>query len=199
MNGTLPELCGNDGCRRLASHRGRHNARPTEAWAFLEEKDRKKLGKAGFATPRGGAKGAYQNHVARSSKVIIPYERLADVSLALYVDGYVIRLLPQQYFERAGTPRAEFLVAGAPVRVGENAFVLYRTHDVLEALPPIAGWQVRSLVRDGRPVTERKANVEDVGHYVLRIPRQGSSGPNALRGRLRGCSRPSTRTTTRTS
>src|SRR6266699_6513794 len=99
MTTDLPSICGEDGCRRLRGHLGNHNRRPTEAWAFLQEKDKNKLVKAGFATPRGGAKGGYQNHVGRSSQVVIPYERIEDVDLALYQEGYVIRLLPEQYFE----------------------------------------------------------------------------------------------------
>lgn len=89
-------LCGTNGCRRLAGHTGSHDQCPSEAWDFFLEKDKKKISKAGFATPRGGAKGAYQNHVVRSSKVIIPFERIADVELDLYKDGYVVRLLPDQ-------------------------------------------------------------------------------------------------------
>jgi len=59
------------------------------------------------------------------------------------------------------------------VKVGTNAFVLYRTHDSYERHPPLQEWQVRSLLLDGQPVSERRANVQDVGHYLLRIPRHG--------------------------
>jgi hypothetical protein len=121
----LPALCGVDGCRRLQGHRGDHDKYPTEAWGFLADKDKDKLTKAGFATPRGGAKGAYQNHVARNNKVIIPYEWLAEVKLENYQDGYVIRLLPEQFFAEAKKPRPEFLKKNPPVTVGKDAFVLF--------------------------------------------------------------------------
>jgi hypothetical protein len=150
---TLPELCGYEGCRRIAGHPGSHDLCPAEAWGFFHNRDRNKISKAGFATPRGGAKGAYQNHVVRNNKVIIPFERLPDLDLTLYKDDYVIRLLPDQYFEGPGVPKAEFRTGARPIRVGENAFLLYRTHESLERLPPLQGWLVRSLFRDEVPVT----------------------------------------------
>jgi hypothetical protein len=173
LNGQVPELCNIGGCRRSRGHQGGHDLRPTEAWEFFDEKDKNKLVKAGFATPRGGAKGGYQNHVVRSSKVIVPFERLDDVDLNLYQNGYVIRLLPEQYFEAARQPRAQFLQQDAAVIVGQNAFVLYRTHESLRAFPPMAGWQARSLFRNGQPVSDRRGNVADVGHYLLRLSRIG--------------------------
>jgi len=175
MNGNLPALCDYEGCRRLRGHDGRHDPHPTEVWEFFQERDKNKLVKAGFATPRGGAKGGYQNHVVRSSKVIIPYERLADVDLNLFQDGYVIRLLPEQFFQAPGVPRPEFTLADAPVVVGQNAFVLYRTHDSFQSLPPLQGWRARSLLRAGQPVPDRRGNVEDVGEYVLRLSRIGAN------------------------
>lgn len=175
MNGELPILCNHDGCRRLQGHAGGHDPRPTEVWDFFEERDKNKLAKAGFATPRGGAKGGYQNHVVRSSKVIIPYERLADVDTGLFQDGYVIRLLPEQYFQAPGVPLPEFTAADATIVVGQNAFVLYRTHESFQGLPPLQGWNPRSLVRGGQPVNNRRGNVEDVGEYVLRLSRIGAN------------------------
>ena len=174
MNGVLPALCNHEGCRRLQGHGGRHDRHPTEIWEFFQERDKNKLAKAGFATPRGGAKAGYQNHVVRSSKVILPYERLADVDLALFQGGYVIRLLPEQFFQSPGVPRAEFTSADASVVVGQNAFVLYRTHDSFQSLPPLQGWRARALLRAGQPVADRRGNVEDVGEYVLRLSRIGA-------------------------
>jgi hypothetical protein len=167
------ELCGTDNCRKVRGHRGRHDPFP-EAWRFFAEKDRKKIGKAGFATPRGGAKGAYQNHVVRSNKVIIPYERLKEADLSLYEDGYVIRLFPEQYFQSSKVPRGEFLRSGTDVVVGENAFILYRTHDALRDYPPLPAWQIRSLSLHGEPAEERSRFVDDEGHYVLRLASTGS-------------------------
>src|SRR5947207_5196391 len=106
MKSDLPELCHQDGCRREARHTGKCDRFPTEAWGFLQQRDKNKLTKAGWATPRGGDKGAYQNHVGRSAKVIIPYERFAGIDPTVYTDGYVVRLFPEQDFEAANTPKA---------------------------------------------------------------------------------------------
>lgn len=185
MTFLLPRLCGVAGCRRLAEHRGDHDTFPTEAWDFFYDKDKKKLAKAGFATPRGGAKGAYQNHVIRSSKVIIPFERVPDVNMILYKDGYVIRLLPDQYFDIAGSPKPKFLRPQAQIKVGENAFILYRTHEAFRRLPPLEEWTVRGLTKDGKPVIRRSSGVVDTGHYVLRIPRHGDQ-PRRVEGPPQG-------------
>jgi hypothetical protein len=173
MPDALPNLCGVDGCRRLANHTGKHNEYPSEPWSFFAPKDDKKLVKAGFATPRGGKKGAYQNHVVRSNQVIIPFERLNDVELSLYKNGYVIRLLPEQYFTDSKTPRPDFLGDAPAVVVGENAFVLYRSHSSFEKYPPMDDWQVRHLTKNGDIVHKRGKGVEDEGHYVLRLPTLG--------------------------
>jgi len=182
----LPDLCLHEGCRKLKGHPGAHNKYSTEAWRFFQDKDAKKLTKAGFATPRGGAKGAYQNHVVRSNKVIIPYERLESVDLNNYRDGYNIRLLPEQYFEGSHQPRAQFQDAASPVKVGKNAFVLYRTYESLKVFPPMRGWKVRSLRRDGVAVSERGPDVNDVGHYVLRFATAGQGKPKRSEGPPQG-------------
>lgn len=170
---SLPSLCNIDGCRRLAGHLGKHSLCPTEAWDFFSLKDKQKLVKAGFATPRGGRKGAYQNHVVRSNKVIIPYERLQTVDLNQFKEGYVIRVLPEQYFGAPGMPKPEFIIEDSTVKVGENAFVLYRTRQSYTDLPPLTTWELRRLEKDGNEVTERGPGVIDIGHYVLRISGHG--------------------------
>ncbi len=167
-------LCLENGCRKLLAHPGQHDEYPSVPWAFMASQDKDKLSKAGFATPRGGAKGAYQNHVLRSNKVIVPYERLRQAPLASYVDGYVIRLFPEQYFDGPGQVKADFGQPNAP-QVGTNAFVLYRTHDQLANFPPLAGWNVRSLTLNGSPVTERIFGAADAGEYVLRIAAHGNN------------------------
>lgn len=159
-------------CHRPNEHGGSHNLIDCAAWAFMREIDQNKISKAGYATPRGGKKGAYQNHVYRNNRVIIPYERLSYTDISVYEDGYIIRLFPHQYFESAGQIRAEFH-DGASVRVGVNAFVLYRTHADLHKYPPIAGWRLRGLRKGRRAVTRRGKDVSDTGHYVLRIPTHG--------------------------
>lgn len=171
---TAPALCTDGGCLRLAGHKGHHQPLPKEAWDFLGAKDKKKLNKAGYATPRGGAKGAYQNHVYRNNKVIIPYERLSSVNLGDFEDGYVVRLFPDQYFAKKGVVRDEFKKPGAP-QVGVDAFVLYRSHEALAELPPPTKWAVRWLSKDGAPVTRRSADAEDRGEYVLRLQEGGAA------------------------
>ncbi|WP_265545121.1 BstXI family restriction endonuclease [Roseomonas mucosa] len=138
----------------------------------MAEADKKKLGKAGFATPRGGDKGAYQNHVTRDNQVIIPFEHLAGSNVPHFQDGYVIRLYPEQYFEGEKVPKAIF--ASGSVRVGENAFVLYRTYDQWERFPPMDHWEARHLVRGGARVTQRGGGATDAGHYVKRIAAHGN-------------------------
>lgn len=179
-------LCGEDQCRLISGHNGQHNKYPSSAWGFFADKDKKKIGKAGFATPRGGKKGAYQNHVTRSSKVIIPFERLNVAHLDLYKNGYVIRLLPEQYFETKHRPRAEFLQDNSPVKVGENAFVLYRSYASFEDLPPNEDWGVRGLELNGEPVQERSRHVVDTGHYVLRLSTADGSRPERDEGPPQG-------------
>ena len=107
MNPTA--LCGKNGCRKVADHSGAHDAYPTAAWGFMNAKDKAKLTKAGFATPRGGDKGAYQNHVNRSNQVILPFERIDTVSPEHFEDGFVVRLFPEQYFAAPDTPKDDFV------------------------------------------------------------------------------------------
>lgn len=183
----VPQLCGIDGCRLLKGHlRRNHDPYSTEAWGFMEDKDKYKLTKAGFATPRGGAKGAYQNHVSRSNRVIVPYEKLGSADLATFVDGYIIRLLPEQYFAAAGVVKDSFLTGEESwIRVGENAFVNYRSHSSYENYPPLAGWVARGLQRAGVVVNSRGRGVIDTGHYTLRIPKLGDR-PRMVEGAVQG-------------
>lgn len=175
ISSTSPQLCGVESCRRLVDHSGNHNPHSTEAWAFMAKADKNKLTKAGFATPRGGDKEGYQNHVVRSNQVIIPFELLDNTALEQYHDGYVIRLRPEQYFELAGVPKPAFGAVGeySWIVVGENAYVLYRTHEELENSPPMEGWEVRGLMRDGQRVSKRGRDVTDMGHYLLRASKIG--------------------------
>jgi hypothetical protein len=152
---------------------------------FLGEKDANKIDKAGYATPRGGAKGAYQNHVYRNNKVIIPYERLNAVDLTAYEDGYIVRLLPDQYFSEPGVVKPDFECADAPA-VGVNAFVLYRSHQALAQFPPPDGWTVRSLEVEGRPVKSRSSRAVDTGEYVLRLSKAGATRDKKVEGPPQG-------------
>jgi hypothetical protein len=166
-------ICGIDGCRKLAGHSDKHDPYPKSAWSFLLPPDKNKIEKAGYATPRGGAKGAYQNHVVRSNRVIIPYERLTSAPLHEFKSGYVVRLFPDQYFESPRKPKSIFLVKNCNVEVGRNAFLLYRSHETFDAFPPLMNWSIRGLVKDGNPVKEWGSDVVDSGHYILRMPKLG--------------------------
>lgn len=131
----------------------------------MSDRDKKKLAKAGFATPRGGGKNAYQNHVSRSNRVIVPFERLGDVDLDLFADGYVVRLLPEQCFSGPGELHPQLEDLG--IEVGPDAFVLYRTHDAYDVeFPPLDGWQPRGL-QTGEQA--RRRGVPDTGEYVARL------------------------------
>lgn len=178
-------LCLVDGCLRIEGHSGEHDVRPSEAWNFLGEADTNKIAKAGYATPRGGAKGAYQNHVYRNNRVIVPFEHLDQVDLSQFADGYVVRLFPDQYFESAGVISDRFAEPGAPV-VGRDAFVLYRSHQSLEAFPPPTDWEVRWLSRDGRAVNRRGTGAVDKGEYVLRLSKGGAAFPKRDEGPPQG-------------
>lgn len=166
-------LCMIDSCRKPHGHTGLHDPFPSSAWGFMARKDKDKITKAGFATPRGGAKGAYQNHVLRSNKVIVPFERLDQAPLDSYENGYVVRIFPEQYFEAAGQIKPIFTQPDSP-RIGLNAFILYRTYDQLENFPPLPNWSIRSLTLNGMPVSDRGAGVVDSGEYVLRIAAHGN-------------------------
>jgi BstXI restriction endonuclease len=134
-------------------------------WSFMSDKDKKKLVKAGFATPRGGGKNAYQNHVSRSNRVIVPFERLDDVALERFEHGYVVRLLPRQCFSAKGVLDSELAERG--IEIGRDAFILYRSHaDYAEALSPLEGWSPRGL---GGGETTRKRGLVDTGEYVVRL------------------------------
>jgi len=161
-------LCKKNGCRLKKNHQGQHKKFPRNIWNFLEEKDKKKINKAGFATPRGGNKGAYQNHVSRSSQVIIPYEKLDTVVLSQFSDGYVIRLFPEQCLDENGKLKKE--LQSKNVEIGENAFVLYRSHESLTRYPILENWQVRRLIKNGQEVVRRGQGVHDEGDYVYRVP-----------------------------
>lgn len=182
----LPGLCYVNSCRRISGHDGAHDPYPAEAWGHFDEKDCKKLTKAGFATPRGGAKGAYQNHVVRSNRVIIPYEFLDKVDLNEYKNGWVIRLFPHQYFVSAGKPHDSFSTTLKWIVVGKNAFVLYRTHDSFDDFPPPNDWNVRSLRKNEKEVAKRGNGVEDVGEYVVRLPTLSKKKASRIEGPPQG-------------
>lgn len=187
-------LCSNPNCNLKANHTGKHSFIYKKAWEDLfNNDDINKIQKAGYCTPRGGAKGGYQNHVNRNSKVIIPYEKLPEVNLDNYTDGYVIRIFPSQYFSSKYTIREEFQNNNSVI-VGENAFVLYRTYEDLDTLPPLENWRIRSILKYDKtrheyciPVDNRRGDIIDCGHYLLRISNSGTNKKkNLFKGPAQG-------------
>ncbi len=175
-------LCENPNCNLPANHEGNHSFICKKAWEdHFNQNDINKIQKAGYCTPRGGAKGGYQNHVNRNSKVIIPYEKLSEVNLDNYKDGYVIRLFPSQYFTAKHTVHKDF-VENSDVVVGENAFILYRTYEDYESLPPLPEWKIRSILKYNKQTkkydissSDRRGDIIDCGHYLLRISNSGTN------------------------
>lgn len=175
-------ICENLNCNLPANHKGDHSFICKKAWeAKFTKDDINKIQKAGYCTPRGGAKGGYQNHVNRNSKVIIPYEKLSEVNLYNYKDGYVIRIFPSQYFTGKHTVNKDF-IDNPLVSVGENAFVLYRTYEDYETLPPLPEWKIRSVLKYNKqtqkydiPSDNRRGDIIDCGHYLLRISNSGTN------------------------
>lgn len=174
-------LCSDPNCNLKANHKGTHKFVYREAWTDLFNKDdRDKIQKAGCSTPRGGNKGGYQNHVNRNSKVIIPYEKLSEVNLDNYNDGYVIRIYPTQYFSSKRVVCDKFR-NNKSIVVGKNAFVLYRTYEDYETLPPLKDWDLRSILKYDKKsqkycisTDNRRGNIIDRGHYLLRISNSGT-------------------------
>lgn len=147
-------------------------------WSFMADRDRKKLAKAGFATPRGGGKNAYQNHVSRANRVIVPYERLTDLNLAAFDDGYVVRLLPDQAFRERNVLNPT--LDAADIEIGRNAFVLYRTRSAYNRdYPPLDSWTPRGL-SSGSVVRGR--GIPDTGEYVVRLsnPKEEEGLPQGI-------------------
>jgi hypothetical protein len=162
------KLCGINNCRLIEGHKGNHDPFPS-IWNDFDDKDKNKINKAGFATPRGGAKNAYQNHVTRSNKVIIPFEKLAILDKELFKDGYIIRILPEQYFDSNRKVKEKFKDDQNEIIIGKNAFLLYKSWDSFRKYPPLDGWQVRGLKKGRKKVKSRGKGVVDTGHYVLRL------------------------------
>lgn len=180
-------LCKNPNCNLLANHKDNHSFIYKKAWeAIFTKDDTNKIQKVGCCTPRGGAKGGYQNHVNRNSKVIIPYEKLSEVNLDNYKDGYVIRLFPSQYFTGKYTVNSVF-IDNSTVIVGDNAFVLYRTYEDYETLPPLPDWKIRSILKYNKKTqkydissNDRRGDIIDCGHYLLRISNSGTNKKQKL-------------------
>lgn len=179
----MASLCSKGNCRLLESHKGKCNAWPNKAWSFLDKIDQNKIGKAGYATPRGGAKGAYQNHVYRNNKVIIPFERMDNINLSNYEDGFVIRAYPDQVFDDKNNLKNFVLSDGSLLEIGVNTFVLYRSHESYEDHPPLENWKVRYLEdKDGNTIKTRAKGCIDKGHYVLRLPTRSGGQSGAGQG-----------------
>lgn len=175
-------LCSDPQCNRVANHSGKHSFVCKKAWEqHFNADDKNKIQKAGYCTPRGGAKGGYQNHVNRNSRVIIPYEKLREVNLDNYKDGYIIRVFPSQYFSDKNVVKKEF-ENNSNVVIGKNAFILYRTYEDYESFPPLSDWKIRSILKYDKqkqtyciPADDRRGKFVENGHYLLRISNSGTN------------------------
>ena len=184
------QICNNPNCNLELNHKGKHSFIFKKAWTELfSPDDNNKIKKAGYCTPRGGDKRGYQNHVNRNSKVIIPYEKLNEINLSNYKDGYIISIFPTQYFSSKHIIADEF-VNNTDITVDENAFILYRTYDDFANLPPLPNWKIRSVMKYNPatqkydiPAKDRRGNIIDVGHYLLRI---SNSGTNKKKNQFEG-------------
>jgi hypothetical protein len=143
------------------------------------DRTKKKIIKAGFATPRGGDKGGYQNHVSRSSRVIIPFEHATKVDFTNYEQGATVRVTVPQALELLNSgdlievnDYLQVKVNGEPQR----AFLLYRSSKDMENLPVRKKWVPCGHRVKGKEVTRRNVDGEDFGHYLARIPRGLSAG-----------------------
>lgn len=164
-------------CLKLQGHKGRHDEFPAlwnEISDDLEDKTRKKIVKAGFATPRGGDKGGYQNHVSRSSRVIIPFEHSSKVDFANYSQGFVIRLTVPQYIEQEANGNIVDQIDNLQVSINGQlapSFVLFRSQTDLEVFPPRDHWRPCWHEVNGSPSLRRNSGGIDLGHFLSRIPR----------------------------
>lgn len=181
-----PTLCLNatpEGpCLKLSAHRGVHSPRPA-VWGGItddpEQRTRKKIVKAGFATPRGGAKGGYQNHVSRSSRVIIPWEHASKVDFRNYEQGATVRVTAPQAVDLIHRGLLNDFEDRLTVSVGDDewpAFILYRSSADRGALPFESHWQPCYHVVNGVEVNRRSSAGTDLGHYLERVPKQTPSG-----------------------
>lgn len=180
------ELCkkvtANSVCLKARGHSARCDAQPS-LWNNIEmdaeKRTKKKIIKAGFATPRGGDKGGYQNHVSRSSRVIIPFEHSENIDFSNYAQGAVVRVTAPQALVllQNGNLREvqdyfEVNIAGT----WQRAFLLYRSERDLASLPPRQGWLPCGHRIKGLESNRRSATGQDFGHYLARIPRGRSEG-----------------------
>lgn len=152
--------------------------------------------KASIATPRlarlpnllarkiyktGQTRGAdddviYQNRVARTSTVLIPYARwgmcgVQPKSTRAYENGFIVLLSPVEYF---GKPDITKELAAKGLAIGKNALVFYETREQWNANRPDAmGW--KAAIRRTKPLG---------GQYVARVPANtaAKNGGKIIRG-----------------
>lgn len=169
-------------CFKLSGHSASCD-RTVSVWNNIEHdplnRTKKKIIKAGFATPRGGDKGGYQNHVSRSSRVIIPFEHALKVDFNNYEQGSVVRVtIPQaiELFKTGDLFEEKNVLQVAVDNKPQRAFLLYRSVKDLEDLPARKNWIACGHRVNGKVVSRRNVDGEDFGHYLARIPRGLSAG-----------------------
>ena len=129
-------------CNKFNNHKGSCDQFSKDSFTFLNSKDFDKVSKSGYATPRGGDKGGYQNHVYRTGKVIIPYEKFININPNIYKGGWVVRLFVNQAFDenkKLHVIKNKFV----DLVIGKNCFVLYRSYEELSNFPPLQDWSIR--------------------------------------------------------
>jgi hypothetical protein len=169
-------------CLKQLKHAGTCNRFPS-VWTEIshdpEEKTRKKIVKAGFATPRGGDKGGYQNHVSRSSRVIVPLEHSHRVDFVNYEQGAIVRITIPQMDSLVKSGKLYENDEGLEIAVNgrrQKAFVLYRSQEELNAFPIKKKWVPCGHRINGVESTRRSTLGEDYGHFLARIPRGLKAG-----------------------
>ncbi len=169
-------------CRKLKNHRQACDVAPT-LWNFIENdpesRTKKKIVKAGFATPRGGDKGGYQNHVSRSSRVIIPFEHASKVNFDNYSQGAVVRVTVPQAITLLAS--GDLVEESQILKVNcgssfQQAFILYRSSLEMQLLKPKEKWLPCWHSVNNVASQRRSATGSDFGHYLARIPRGLSEG-----------------------
>jgi hypothetical protein len=111
--------------------------------------------------------------------VIIPFEHLDNVDLSNYEDGYVVRLTAVQADSLSDAKQLDwsnrrfaFEAQGRETQ----AFVLYRSSEDLELFKIRRGWIPCEHWARGSVSNKRTQDGEDRGHFLVRIPREASSG-----------------------
>ncbi|MCI0451706.1 MAG: BstXI family restriction endonuclease [Candidatus Latescibacteria bacterium] len=115
----------------------------------------------------------FQNRVARSSTVLIPYNawpqcRVPSTTERTYENGYIVLLSPTEYF---ASPTIAEQLRATGLALGQNTLVFYETREQWNANnPETLGWS---------PASQRQGALG--GQYVARVPAT-TAAPKIVRG-----------------